>query len=88
MAILPKSPSQLVVIDSALEWENNHSGPQNYSPFIPASGMTGGTESVCLAGKHWEPLFSTAGTPDTGKTVHLIGAVQILQANEAVSIIY
>jgi len=44
--------------------KNNHRGPQNYSPFLPAFGMAGGTESACLAGKHWEPLFSTVGTPD------------------------
>jgi hypothetical protein len=61
--------------------KNNHRGPQNYSPFLPAFGMAGGTESACLAGKHWEPLFSTVGTPDTGKPAHRIAAVQILLDN-------
>jgi len=61
--------------------KNSHRGPQNYSPFLLALGMTGGTVSECLAGKHREPLFSTVGTPDTGKSAHRIAAVQILLNN-------
>jgi len=43
--------------------------------------MAGGTESACLAGKHWEQLFSTVGTPDTGTPAHRIAVVQILLDN-------
>jgi hypothetical protein len=61
--------------------KNNYRGPQNYSPFLPAFGMAGGTKSSWLAGKHREPLISTVGTPDTGKPAHRIAAVQILLNN-------
>jgi hypothetical protein len=52
--------------------------PHPLSPFLPAFGMTRWTESACLAGKHKQPLFSTVGTPDAGKSAHRIAAVKIL----------
>jgi hypothetical protein len=40
--------------------------------------MTRWTKPAGLAGKHKQPFFSTAGTPDTGKSAHGIAAVQVL----------
>ncbi len=45
--------------------------------FLTALGMTGGTESACLAGKHQEPLFPTVRTSDAGKPAHRSAAAEI-----------
>jgi len=52
--------------------------PHPFAPLLTSLGMTGGTESACLAGKHQQPLFPTVRTPDAGKAAHGIAAVQIL----------
>jgi hypothetical protein len=51
--------------------------PHPLAPLLTAPGMTGRTESACLAGKHQQALFPIVGAPDAGKSAHRIAAVEI-----------
>jgi len=55
--------------------------PHPVAPLLPPLGMTGGTESACLTGKHEEALFPAVWTPDAGKPAHRIPTVKILLNN-------